>query len=115
MQVKMITATFWNERRLRPGDAIDVDEKTAARWKARGLAVVSETEKPPAAKPVKSLKDMNTAELTAKAAELGVDISAAQTNKERVEAIQTLLAQQEPAATPPQTGEPAAEGQKKEE
>jgi hypothetical protein len=34
---------------------------------------------------------MNTAELTETAAELGVDISGAKTNKERVDAIQAFI------------------------
>lgn len=48
---------------------------------------------PPTPSGEKPLERMNTAELLEKAAELGMDISEATTNKQRVEAIQAFLAE----------------------
>lgn len=67
----------------------DIDEKRLHEYKARGYApCATQGNAPSAATP---FDRMNTAELTQKAAELGVDISGASTNKQRAEAIQAHL------------------------
>lgn len=87
MKVKMQAPTYWDSRRLKPGDTADVDEVTAARRETAGIAKPGEAKKPGD----KSLEKMNTEELTQKAAVLGVDISAATTNKQRAEIIQAFV------------------------
>lgn len=70
-----------------------IDDKRLHEYTAKGYAPAADVQAPPAApKGDKPLKHMNTAELLAKAAELGMDISEAATNKQRVEAIQAFLA-----------------------
>lgn len=71
----------------------NIDESHLHEYTAKGyepFAEPVETDPPGGDKPVER---MNTAELTQKAAELGVDISVATTNKQRAEAILAHLAE----------------------
>ena len=90
MKVEMLCNTYYGVPR-KPGDILDVDDKTGDRWIQAGIARQSE----PAEKP---LGKMTTAELTEKAAGLGVDISAATNNDQRAEAIKAFLASGEETA-----------------
>lgn len=73
----------------------NIDEMCLHEYKAKGYAAVDTEEEvhadPPAGSGEKPIERMNTAELTQKATELGVDISGATTNKLRVELIQAHL------------------------
>jgi hypothetical protein len=73
----------------------NIDEKRLPEYKAKGYEPLDADS--PAGKSEKSLDKMNTAELTQKAADLGVDISGAGTNKLRAELIQEYLAKQQEA------------------
>jgi hypothetical protein len=48
MKITMLSPTYRSGKRLKPGDTVDVDETTGARWEKAGIA-----EKPPA-KPAKT-------------------------------------------------------------
>lgn len=72
----------------------DIATNRLYEYKAKGYAPLETPEAtpaPPVAGGEKPIDRMNTAELTQKAAELGVDISGATTNKQRAEAIQAHL------------------------
>jgi len=75
----------------------------AGRFQAKGL-IVTESEKQ---KAEKSIEKMNTTELTAKAAEIGVDISGCKNNAERVAAL--LAAVKPPTNDPPNDDLPPEE------
>lgn len=49
MRVKMLTATYWNGKRLKAGDIADVSDDTGARRAKAGIAE-KQTSKPPAKK-----------------------------------------------------------------
>lgn len=57
----------------------NIDEKRLSEYTAKGYTRVKEDEK--------AIEKMNAEELTKKAEELGVDISAAKTNKEKAQVI----------------------------
>ena len=67
----------------------DIDESRLHEYTAKGYTPLAVEETPDKEKP---LERMTTAELLEKAAELGLDISEANTNKQRAEAIQAFLA-----------------------
>lgn len=72
----------------------NISEDRLHEYTAKGYAPV-DAQEAPTPKGEKPLERMNTAELLEKAAELGMDISEATTNKQRVEAIQAFLADTE--------------------
>ena len=69
----------------------DINEDRLHEYTAKGYAPVAVQTAPAAPKGEKPLDRMSTAELLEKAAELGLNISGATTNKQRVEAIQAFL------------------------
>lgn len=38
MKVKMLKPTYWDSTQLKPGDAVEVDDRTGARWERAGIA-----------------------------------------------------------------------------
>ena len=85
MTVKMLVPTRWDGKNLKAGDTVEVADGVAKRWEGARIAKPVEVK----AKPI---EQMNTKELTKKAAELGVDISAATTNPQRAEMIMAHIA-----------------------
>lgn len=75
------------------GISRNIDDKRLHEYKAKGYVPAggSGNEEPNAGKE-KAIEKMNTEELTKKAAELGVDISDATTNKQRADAILAHIA-----------------------
>lgn len=76
----------------------NIDEKRLREYLAKGFAPVVEESNTKAHDPDKSdkpIEKMNTEQLKAKAAELGVDISNATTNKQRAEVIMAFLSTQQ--------------------
>lgn len=72
----------------------NIDEMRLHEYNAKGYEPFAEEDArtdPPAGGGEKPIERMNTAELTQKATELGVDISGASTNKLRAELIQAHL------------------------
>lgn len=92
MEVTMTKATYFDGMRLKKGDSVSVDEVTAKRWTSAGIAKTGDAKAATSAE--KPLEKMKTEELVEKAAELGVDISQAGTNKEKAAAIQAFIDQQ---------------------
>lgn len=78
----------------------NIDENRLHEYKSKGYTPVEALPVEPPAPPAdegageKPIERMTTAELTQKAAELGLDISGATTNKQRAEAILAHLAEQ---------------------
>lgn len=87
MKVKMLKPTYWDSKRLKAGDTANVDPFVAERWDRNGIAKITE-EKATGEKP---LDKMTTKELTQRGAVLGIDISGANTNKQRADVIQAFL------------------------
>ena len=78
----------------------NIDEDRLHEYKAKGYEPVTGRKTAPRVpQGEKPLERMNTEELLAKAAELGMDISDATTNKQRVEAIQAFLADTDAGAS----------------
>lgn len=78
------------------GISRNIDEKNLHTYTAKGYAAAEDdtaADPPASGNGEKAIERMNTAELTQKAAELGVDISTAATNKLRAEAILAHLAE----------------------
>ena len=91
MEVIMLVSTRFNGQALTVGDAIDVTSDVASRWETKHIAQIIVTEdedKTPVEIPIER---MTTAQLTEKALELGVDISSATTNAQRVDLIKAFL------------------------
>ena len=91
LKVKMIAPTYWEGKRLKAGDVTSVADKVGERWIGAGIAKSAGEQNAGGNGGEKSLEKMTTAELTQKAAELGVDISGATNNKQRIEAIQAFV------------------------
>lgn len=88
MNVILLVTTHCDGKKLNPGDLGSVADDVGKRWVEAGIAeeMVSKTgtgEKP--------LERLNTKELEAKAAVLGIDISTATTNTQRKEMIQAHI------------------------
>ena len=87
MNVTMNTTTHFAGQKYEEGKPYEVDTSIAERWVDVGIAEEGGTPKASGDSGEKPVEKMNTAELTAKAEELGVDISEAKTNKERADLI----------------------------
>lgn len=78
------------------GISRNIDEKNLHTYTAKGYISAEDdtaADTPAGGGGEKAIERMNTAELTQKAAELGVDISTATNNKQRAEAILAHLAE----------------------
>jgi len=84
VQVTMLRNTTFQGKKLVAGATVEVEALTAERWKKFGIAKEKEPENKP-------LDKMKTAELEALAAELGVDISEAKNNPERVALLELVI------------------------
>ena len=91
MKVLLCKYTYWDTQRLKPGDTADVPDDIAARWKSARIAEL--IEEPVLTDEEKAIGKMSKDELIAKAEALGIDISDASNNPQRVEMILAHLAE----------------------